>query len=283
MSFWSRLFGRNGGDRHDPPARDVAALTASLAVPAVHAVRSEQPTASHMGGQPSASPAFVWPTRDGAPLGFLAQVDLRQLHACIPIAWLPRTGVLLFFYDVANQPWGIEPDERSGWEVVYVSDDVARQEVAFPRDLPTRDRLRHQFLDFDAIQSFPSSQRQSVERLHLSDAEADVYFDQREQQFSKTPHHQVAGYPIEIQNDDMELEAELLSNGMPFSQAPGKPDARAEAVRAAETAWRLLFQIDSDQHSGTMWGDAGMLYFWVREADATQGRFDRTWLVLQCH
>jgi uncharacterized protein YwqG len=235
-----------------------------------------------MGGQPSAVAGFVWPTRDGAPLPFLAQIDLAQLHACAPISWLPKDGVLLFFYDVATQPWGIEPDERSGWQVVFAPEGP-RQEIAFPRDLPTRDRLTHQFLDFHAIRSFPSSQRQSVERLRLSDAEADAYFDQREQQFSKTPHHQVGGYPIEIQNDDMELEAELLSSGIPFSQAPARPDARADATIAAEAAWRLLFQIDSDEHSGTMWGDAGMLYFWVRASDAVQGRFERTWLVLQCH
>jgi uncharacterized protein YwqG len=225
----------------------------------------------------------VWPTRDGAPLGFLAQIDLGQLQARTRIAWLPPAGALLFFYDVAGQPWGIDPGERSGWQVVYVSDEVARHEVAFPRDLPTRDRLGHQFLDFHAIRSFPSSQRQSVERLRLTPAEADAYFDQREQQFSKTPHHQVGGYPIEIQNDEMELEAELLSNAIPFSQAQTQPDARANAVIAAEAAWRLLFQIDSDEHSGTMWGDAGMLYFWVRASDAIEGRFDRTWLVLQCH
>ena len=93
MSFWSRLFGRNGGDRHDPPARDVAALATALAVPAVHAVRTEQRTASHMGGQPWAAPDFVWPARDGAPLAFLAQIDLRQVHACAPITWLPPTGM----------------------------------------------------------------------------------------------------------------------------------------------------------------------------------------------
>ena len=32
-----------------------------------------------------------------------------------------------------------------------------------------------------------------------------------------------------------------------------------------------------------MWGDGGMLYFWIREEDARAGRFDRAWAVLQCY
>jgi uncharacterized protein YwqG len=32
-----------------------------------------------------------------------------------------------------------------------------------------------------------------------------------------------------------------------------------------------------------MWGDGGVLYFWIREADARARRFDQAWVVLQCH
>lgn len=32
-----------------------------------------------------------------------------------------------------------------------------------------------------------------------------------------------------------------------------------------------------------MWGDAGILYFWVREQEAAAGRFDNAWAILQCH
>ena len=31
-----------------------------------------------------------------------------------------------------------------------------------------------------------------------------------------------------------------------------------------------------------MWGDCGMLYFWVREEDARKADFSRVWMVLQC-
>ncbi|WP_457356551.1 DUF1963 domain-containing protein [Roseateles sp. P5_D6] len=34
---------------------------------------------------------------------------------------------------------------------------------------------------------------------------------------------------------------------------------------------------------GVMWGDAGTLYSWVREAPAREGKFQDAWLVLQCY
>lgn len=44
----------------------------------------------------------------------------------------------------------------------------------------------------------------------------------------------------------------------------------------------LLLQLDSDQDANLMWGDAGLLYFWIRTEDLVAGRFDRVWMTLQC-
>ena len=41
--------------------------------------------------------------------------------------------------------------------------------------------------------------------------------------------------------------------------------------------------IDSFDDIGMMWGDSGRLYWWIREADLAEGRWDATWLVLQCY
>ena len=32
-----------------------------------------------------------------------------------------------------------------------------------------------------------------------------------------------------------------------------------------------------------MWGDAGIIYFWIRESDARARRFDASWVILQCY
>jgi uncharacterized protein YwqG len=41
--------------------------------------------------------------------------------------------------------------------------------------------------------------------------------------------------------------------------------------------------VDSDDAAGTMWGDSGMLYYWIRDDDLAARRFDRAWCVMQCY
>jgi uncharacterized protein YwqG len=40
--------------------------------------------------------------------------------------------------------------------------------------------------------------------------------------------------------------------------------------------------MDTDDDLNVMWGDAGMIYFWVRWDDARKRKFDNTWVILQC-
>ena len=96
------------------------------------------------------------------------------------------------------------------------------------------------------------------------------------------PCHQVDGFPSPIQGDEMELECQLVSNGIYCGDSSGYESAEAAALRGGASDWRLLLQVDSDDDLKMMWGDGGVLYFWIREADARAGRFENTWVVLQC-
>ena len=60
--------------------------------------------------------------------------------------------------------------------------------------------------------------------------------------------------------------------------------SREENESRKNSNWRLLLQIDSDERGpGWMWGDAGTIYFWIREKDVAARQFDDVWLIFQCH
>ena len=94
------------------------------------------------------------------------------------------------------------------------------------------------------------------------------------------PIHRLGGVPHEIQNP-MEAECELARRGEdPLALSYSRQQEVAEEAKAR---WGLLLQVDSDDAAGTMWGDAGMVYYWIRDDDLAARRFDRAWCVMQCY
>jgi uncharacterized protein YwqG len=278
--MFSRWFGKK---RDDTPVRDVAALTASMAHPAVHVVKTDAPSLSHFGGSPNLPPGRRWPECDRGRLGFLARLSLPEIHRAQPVDWLPRTGALLFFYDMEQQPWGFDPRDRGGSAVLLVPDLPAPvpQSGAGPDD--SRSPVSRRNVAFRRIEVLPSWERDAVRALELSDRESDRLDELTAGVFRGEPRHQVSGYPTPVQGDEMELECQLVSNGLYGGDSTGYADKRAEALKPGAADWRLLLQVDSDDALGVMWGDGGTIYYWVQKQAARDERFDNTWLVLQCH
>ncbi len=278
--MFSRLFGKK---KPSPPPRDLSALLRPYVVPALHLCRSDRPTRSFFGGTPTLPEDVTWPTRNGSPLDFLGCIFLEELHRTQPVDWLPASGSLLFFYDIDDQPWGYDPEHRSGWCVMHLPGLVNSE--------PERDDERKSNGDntlpltrvaFHKMDSYPMFERPCVEALNLTDKETDNLGELSDQQYGENPHHQMIGFPTPIQGDSMELECEMASNGLSDGDLSGYEDPRVKALEATAHEWKLLLQFDSDDDLGVMWGDCGMLYFWIREEDAKAGRFDKTWLALQC-
>lgn len=276
--MFERLFSKKPKE----PMRDVAALSAPLAVPALHIALVEGPTRSHFGGLPALPAGTPWPEFNGVRLDFLARISLGELHRAYAVPWLPAQGALLFFYDIEGQPWGYDPKDRGRWAVLLVEDLNA---AAFATDTDANGSavsVPFRYVAMTAINSLPSLERNDISTLELSDAESEEFLRLVDMPFDGTPKHQVGGFPSPVQGDSMELEAQLVSNGLYCGDATGYEDPRAEALQPGVNDWRLLLQFDSDDDLSLMWGDCGMLYFWVQEAEARQGRFQNTWLVLQC-
>lgn len=270
------LFGKK---RQQGTGRDVSALTAGLAEPAIHVVTQDTPSRSHFGGSPELPEGMAWPARSGKMLAFLARISLSDVQLAHPVEWLPATGALLFFYDMDQQPWGFDPDDRGSWAVLVVPES---EEPVVPSADAGASPIALKHLGFHRIDSLPSYERNAVVGLNLDEGESDEYTNIADLPFRNRPKHQISGFPAPVQGDCMELECQLASNGLYCGDSSGYHDPRASALEPGAAGWKLLFQFDSDDDLDVMWGDCGTLYFWVEERAARMGDFGNVWLVLQC-
>lgn len=235
------------------------------------------------GGHPLVPPGTEWPRGPKGPLHFVGQLDFAELASVHGGALpdLPREGVLCLFYDVQEQPWGFNEEDRASWKLVW----TPRREDAVP--LPPPEELEEAGLAFDLPLRMvprlgtslpdPSDSRGRQPPGRWTHKELDAYEELRAELPGGENAHQVGGFPWWVQQD-ARAEAQELTRTLFRADAKG-----STLLRKTEPAeWTVLWQIGSDDMTGFQWGDMGNLYLLVRDDELRQGRFDRAWLGLQC-
>ena len=249
------------------------------AEPALHLEHAADQRFSWMGGLPTVPPGFEWPFWHGKPLTFVAQLDLAEVTTAFTTSWLPPHGQLYFFFadDAEESPGGYDSSDRGSWRVIYT--DVEHSELTAAHAPPTLDTSRFPRIPvaFRPISSLPSEER-LMGNWNVSDAESEALSNAELAPFRKQPRHQLFGLPIPEQDDQMELDVQRAASGM---QIDSKRALHDSGIVAAAARWRLLLQVDSDDAAGMLWGDAGLLYFWIREEDATRRNFNDVWMIMQ--
>ena len=81
----------------------------------------------------------------------------------------------------------------------------------------------------------------------------------------------------------MQTECALVSAGYWCGHGDPYRDPATAPIRATAGEWLLLAQIGSDGKAGTMWGDLGQLYVWIRREDLRARRFSAARVIQQCH
>ncbi|MGD0006558.1 MAG: YwqG family protein [Anaerolineaceae bacterium] len=252
---------------------------------------------SILGGVPDLPSGMAWPARKNVPMSFIAQVNLEDLVPFEPAQDLPKSGLLSFFYDAAQETNGADPADRGGWQVFYFPPASAApvhesgfylfghgnphplKPAAFPARLPSGARFKPCLLTFTSEFTLPGAPSQYLSNLDWTPDEIQRY-EQFQASFPtvedrKSLHFRMFGCPEQIQ-DDMQLQCALYANGFSSLDALGA----AQAV-AHKGDWQLLLQVDSDEIIGMRWASYGMLYFWLEKSALQQGQFNRSWLVLQ--
>ena len=238
---------------------------------------------SRLGGEPDLPAKFTWPVYRGKPLAFVAQLNMEAAARVMPSAPLPKRGHLWFFYAPEQRNWGFDPKDR-GSSLVHYEAGVALERRALPRDLPEAGRFQPCAIAMVSYVDIPSMEDERNPLMGADDDTLESYSEVQDQLASPNGDiaHKLLGHAQTIQGA-MELECALTSNGIHTGDASGYKDRRAAKLAKSQYDWRLLLQVDSDEYAKMMWGDAGRIYYWIREQDLLERRFDKSWLILQCY
>ncbi|MBK8092993.1 MAG: DUF1963 domain-containing protein [Verrucomicrobiaceae bacterium] len=168
--------------------------------------------------------------------------------------------------------------------MLYIPASAARQNsfAAKPEDISDQTCLKKHHVNFVKAHTYPSIFTEEVARLNLHSKQSDAWIDQSSAIYMSHPHHQLGGWPDAVQSPEMDKECQLASNGVYVGNEEGYKCEKAQKLMAGAAEWSLLLQFDSDEELDIMWGDCGMVYFWVKREQAKLGDFSGAWLVFQC-
>jgi uncharacterized protein YwqG len=245
------------------------------------------PGTSKFGGLPDLPEDLAWPEWNGQPLAFIAQFRLEEIAPFDLDRLLPATGMLYYFYEAQQDTWGFDPKDEGSARCLYYDGDTARiRRTPFPETLhewgrdypPCR-------LQLSAEASLPGGQSMYIDRLALSEDEVAAYDGLIE--WMKGPDedfggHRLLGYANAVQNDYMEEECALVTGGIYLGGPEAYQTEEAQELKKTAPEWQLLLQVDSDNDAGMMWGDSGLIYYWIKTEDLARRDFESVWLILQC-
>lgn len=241
--------------------------------------------ASKIGGRPDLPAGVAWPRWNEAPLSHIVQIRLSDVAPYDIEGVLPKVGMLHFFYDARQESWGFDPADRGSWQVLHYEAEEGLTRAEPPGDFPDDyGDFGACALEFSRIALLPGYDSIEIQRLELTNAEGDALIELNESMglAGEAERSWLLGCLDNIQSDPRE-EGQMAAEGLYAGDQTGYQDPRAPEVLAAAGQWRLLLQVCSESEAGMMWGDAGMLYFLIRDEDLKRGDFSRTWMVLQCY
>ncbi len=233
---------------------------------------------SSTGGLPPARLKFEWPQFDGDSLSLLTTLyleELPELHS-----WLPRYGVLLFFYDFKHGPWGIDLAESAGWKVIWVA-DTPQEDAA---DCERPDNLNDGYvfqsrpLSFEKGETLPFMDHPLFEEVELSDELMDEIESEPEEDGGGPLSGHIGGYSGVA---DGALYAFRCREQIMGEDPDRAFEATLEEIQAAENEMCLLFEYEMEEREAE---EAPEIFgcrnfsFWAYKSDVRQQDFSKVWL-----
>jgi uncharacterized protein YwqG len=251
------------------------------------------PGGSKFGGEPDLHWSEPWPSQDGRPLHFLAQIQLSEANKHLPKGLLPPRGRMTLWYNSLGEK---KQDERT---IIRTADfDPSLLLLLFdPDESPTVQRrtwpsycetFRHS--DMDDWAPYPETpimfrplhtlaQAAINQVLAAEEAAApDDGFDRfqgfllelEQAGYRFDGAHRMLGDVWQMQSDNR-FAAACMAAGV--SEFANRSDAEERRLQKEAKRYCLLIMLDSDDRGpGFSWGDGGSLQWWIRDDHLTSGR-----------
>ncbi|MBL1097351.1 YwqG family protein [Streptomyces coffeae] len=272
---------------HLPP--DMADRWTGLLRPAAHlrAAVPGDPVVGRLGGLPRLPEDIEWPVREGyGPLSFVAVVDCAALPVDELDIPLRPQGRLAFFYLEDEECEAVvdtcDPDTWAGARLLHLppaSADVPERPA--PEGLTPYPAVP---LTAQVAPSAPDAESTvlsaefglgalSVKERYAHPVRCDTFMEAL-WDHQRGAAHQIGGHAQCVQDAvEITVAKAVLGDDVDWED----PRVEEEAAR-----WVLLAQFDSDEDTGMMWADAGVLYWLIRPEDLAAGRFDKAMFTWQC-
>jgi uncharacterized protein YwqG len=240
---------------------------------------------SRLGGLPVLPADMAWPSWQGQPQSFLAQINLSELPPFRDRNLLPEGGLLFFFYDSAQSTYGGSASDRGSFAVLYSAHSgPAMRPDQMPERLDREAVFKPARLSCSIGMTEPGWEHPILERLGMSFDERLTYADvvsraRVSASVSGRSCHQMLGYPSPLQNA-VAWDCERARVGY-WEAEKEKREALEPVIREHIEEWELLLQVDCDPHAGIEWMGSGCLYYMIRREDLASFRFGEAWCVLQ--
>lgn len=212
--------------------------------------------------------------RSSLPLAFMAQLNLSEVPKLGRLP-LPKDGMLYFFYELSEQLSGYDPIDEGSFRVLYSDQASALHPATKPEDLHDDYVFVGHEVGFQEVVTIPDWPDFD------SQEEEDAFWKLNDLLPADHDGHQIGGHPEQIQGD-MPESCSLVTKGIYLGRPPNLSVGEEKRLLADSHEWRLLLQLASDDDLEWMWGDAGNLYWWIKEGDLRSLNFEDTWFQFQC-
>lgn len=211
------------------------------------------------------------PTWQGRPLKPVLQINCQNLAGLEAARELPHEGWLHLWFDNEEQAWGSSPEEGDALRLIYqpAEEAVGGQSSALASADGEED-FHPQGMKMLPLVEVPDEPRPALLAAGMTTEEAGRYaelYDELARREPSPPDHRLLG----------KAEAD---RGTMLEYCIAGYAAKHAGRSTSPEEWRLLLRIDSDDELGYVWGDCGVLYVWIREADLAARNFADVWAVM---